>query len=395
MKNVFIFIFILLFLPKVGTTQNTYNYDSLNLHILKYMEVNKVPGLAICAVNDDSVIWSNAYGKANIESGLEMNIDATMMIASVSKTITSTAVMQLWEKGLLDLDADVSDYLSFSVRNPYYPETPITIRHLLTHTSSVYDGKVWDESYECGDPKMSLEYWNENYLAKSGLFYGKKNFTKEKPGTKKEYSNVGFALLGYIVERISKIPFNDYCRIYIFEPLGMNNTAWFHDEVDSANQIVNYYLVDKKSIKDSELAKLAAKKPTKKDINKNIPLCQYNFPTYPDGSVITSVRELSRFLCAIMNDGKYNNTQILRKSTLDKMLTIYIKEEGSMWSTGLGWSKLEKNSLWGHSGGDFGISTYMLFNRKDNIGIIIFQNGHSGYPLRFVYKLYQLIENDK
>jgi CubicO group peptidase (beta-lactamase class C family) len=303
--------------------------------------------------------------------------------------------MQLWEKGLLDLDSDVNVYLPFSVRNPRFPDIPITIKQLLTHTSSIHDSPVYEKSYECRKPKLSLKQWNEYYFEIDGIFYDKnKNFTKYQPGTNREYSNVGFGLLGYIVEEVSKIPFNDYCRKNIFEPLGMVNTGWFYNEVDTNNQITNYYFLDKKSINDSELQKLALNKPTRKDLHSNIPLCKYSFPTYPDGGIITSVRELSIFLRAMINDGTYENIQILQKETIDKMLTVYIEEEGAEQLQGLCWNKSIFKSFWGHSGGDYGIHTYMYLNRANSVGIITFQNSISANPWKFVAKLYRIVENE-
>ncbi len=388
-----IFTLTIFFLPNEAISQNTYNYDSLNLHISKYMEVNRVPGFAICAVNDDSIIWSNAYGKANIESGLDMNIDATMMIASISKTITSTAVMQLWENGLINIEYDINEYLPLKIRNPYFPDIPITIKQLLTHTSSINDGTAYDESYHCGDPAISLKYWIKNYFIVGGEFYNAtENFNNWQPGEKLEYSNVGFGLLGYLVEEITGISFNEYCRRNIFDPLNMKNTGWYYHEVDSLNQITNYILIDRDNLSDTDLINLSMRTPSNMDVNKIMPLCRYSFPNYPDGSLITSVRELSYFLRAIINDGTYNNAKILEKSTIDKMLTIQISGGKSQ---GLCWSKLPFESFWGHSGGDYGIATYMFLNRKNKIGIITFQNSTSASPWKFFEELYWIVENNK
>ena len=156
--SVALFAFIFL-ASQQAQPQNITNFDSVNEVTLKYLTENQVPGIAACVVIGDSMVWSKGYGKANIEQDLDMNIDATMMIASISKTITATAVMQLFEKGLIKLDADINEYLSIKVRNPKFPDIPITIQQLLTHTSSIRDGTAYDESYACGDPEISMKDW--------------------------------------------------------------------------------------------------------------------------------------------------------------------------------------------------------------------------------------------
>ena len=248
--------------------------------IAKYIIDSHVPGIAYCVVKGEQMIWSGGAGWANMEEKIPMSIDGIMNIASISKTFTATAVMQLWEKGLLNLESDVNTYLPFPVRNPRHPDVPITIFQLLTHTSSIADGKSYDASYAPGDPSVSLEDWIQNYLIPKGKYYmAKSNFHSWKPGSGNAYSNIGFGLLGYIVEQVTNTPFNLYCNTNILDPLGMNNSAWFLSEIDTQNHITPY--------RDQK------------------PLELYSFPNYPDGLMRTSVRELSYFLLAIMNGGEY------------------------------------------------------------------------------------------
>ncbi len=124
--------------------------------------------------------------------------------------------MQLWENGQLSLEEDINIYLPEPIRNPHFPDIPITIQQLLTHTSSINDGSAYGESYSCGDPKISLTDWITNYLRKEGTFYNEmENFLLKEPGEQHQYSNVGYGLLGYIVEEITDKPFNSYCQQHI------------------------------------------------------------------------------------------------------------------------------------------------------------------------------------
>jgi len=298
-----------------------------------------------------------------------MSMDGVMNIASISKTFTATAVMQLWEKDLIRLDSDINLYLPLTIRNPHHPEQPITIFHLLTHTSSIVDGEFYDASYSDGDPMVSLADWIAAYLVPGGRFYQKEqNFSQAEPGSQHEYSNVGFGLLGYLVERISGMPFNEYCRKYIQEPVGMTNSGWLIEEINCNNHITPYEFKE----------------------DQNQPLELYSFPNYPDGLLRTSVRELSNFLIAIMNGGVYKNVRILEKSTLNKMLQSAVEMEQGQ---GLCWQQIKFESLWGHSGGDPGVATYMYFNPGTNTGVIVFQNNHNGDMFSVLRKLYAVADN--
>jgi CubicO group peptidase (beta-lactamase class C family) len=310
-----------------------------------------------------------------------MSNDLIMNIGSVSKTITTTAVLQLWEKGLIDLDEDINKYVSFKVRNPNHPNLAITVRQILTHTSSIRDGSVYDNSYSCGDPKISLKHWIKNYLMPDGEYYNQKeNYNDWKPGSESDYSNVAFGLLGYLIEEVSQMPFNEYCKKNIFTPLHMNNTGWYLSEVNLENHIVPYkYLFDKHLIKGFN-------SQSKKENNKNIPLCFYSFPNYPDGLLKTSVHDLSNFLIAIMNNNKFNDSQILKESTIKEMLT---RQESNDYQ-GLCWGTWAMKSLWGHSGGDPGIRTHMHFDPDAKIGVITFRNNDNDYSYDVVKALYNI-----
>ena len=346
------------------TTRYADQFEEAENQIAKYIIDSHVPGIAYCVVKGDQMIWSGSTGWADMEEKIPMSIDGIMNIASISKTFTATAVMQLWEKGLLNLESDVNAYLPFSARNPHHPDVPITIFQLLTHTSSIADGKSYDASYAPGDPSVSLEDWIQNYLIPKGKYYkAKSNFHSWKPGSGNAYSNVGFGLLGYIVEQVTKTPFNLYCNTNILDPLGMNNSGWFLSEIDTQNHITPY--------RDQK------------------PLELYSFPNYPDGLMRTSVRELSYFLLAIMNGGEYKGVRILKESTLKMMLKTQIEAYKSQ---GLCWENLDFKSLWGHDGGDPGVTTFMFFNPSTKLGVITFQNNNNGNLFSQFQKLYNMAE---
>lgn len=341
----------------------------------------QLAGLTACLINAHGIIWHSSYGQANIENRTPMGLDSILNIGSISKTITSTAIMQLWEQNRFRLDDNVSRFLPFELCNPFHPKEVITFRHLLTHSSSINDGPSYSMSYGCGDPTIPLGKWLKAYLTPDGCYFVKhENFNSWKPGEKFDYSNIGFGLLGYLVEIISGIPFNQYCHAMIFEPLDMKHSAWFLSECNGNRLAVPYARTSKRDIPHADLVENQGKYVA---ANNFAPYCFYGFPNYPDGLLRTSPGELSHFLIAIMNRGIYRGKRILKDETLQEILsgqTGAISLPDWMSYQGLAWNAGPLNSgqiVWGHSGSDPGISTRMHFNQESATGAIIFANSNA------------------
>ena len=218
----------------------------LDSFIKAEMRARRIPGLAACIIKSGKVAWSKGYGWADVKRRVAMDPASTIQnIGSISKTVTATAAMQLWEKGKFDLEDDVNRHLPFAVRNPAHPGTPVTVRQLLTHRSSIADSPAYGSSYACGDPGASLEEWVRGYFTPGGRHYREDaNFHAWKPGEKHHYSNMGFGLLGYLVERVSGEPFHEYTQRHIAEPLKMTASGWMLADVDAKSHAVPYVPVD-------------------------------------------------------------------------------------------------------------------------------------------------------
>ena len=337
----------------------------------------QIPGLAACIVKDGRVVWSKGYGWANVLRRMPMDPDVTVQnIGSISKTVVATAVMQLWEKGKFQLDDDVNERLPFAVRCPARPDTPITYRLLLTHRSGIADSLAYRSSYACGDPKLPLEAWLKAYLTPGGRYYDKgANFHSWKPGEKHEYSNVGFGLLGYLVERNSGESFPDYTRKHIFEPLKMKRTGWRLSDVDVDAHAVPYAPAAEGEELEAcrKFGLLAGEAVRDPESGDHRPLCLYSFPNYPDGSLRTSVNQLARLLLAYASDGCCEDARIVAADTVRLMLTpqaATTPTQGLCWATEV----RDRRRHWGHNGADPGIRTTMSFRPSDGVGAIVFVN---------------------
>lgn len=319
-----------------------------------------MPGLACLAVKNDSIVYLGFRGFANREKKIAFSSNTRMVIASVSKTVTMTALMQLYENGLVNLDDDINLYLPFKVRNPKYSETPITVRMLLTHTSSISDaGYLPSLYYLFGyvDYPETLMSFEQNYLTTAGKNYTKKNFSKSKPGDEYDYSNVGAALIACLVEQITNISFNEYCKSAIFEPLGMKSTTWFFSEV-AQNELAIPYA-------DNNIT------------NPSKPF--YTYPTYPDGHLITTIEDLSKFMIIYLKGGKYNGYQMLQTQTIDTILQEYNRIDAGKQGFIFYQHAIGQFEVWGHDGGDPGISTELYFDREKQVGYIMFNNRTDAY----------------
>jgi CubicO group peptidase (beta-lactamase class C family) len=376
-KNTLIIIITIVFTMTIGYMDSAsghvkfdayIKYQKVDNRINAWMRKEKVPGLAACIIIGDKVVWSNGYGWANIEKDVSFTPDDTLFqIASVSKTITATAVMQLRDKGLFKLDDDVNKFLPFSVRNPKYPNKPITFRHLLTHTSSIQDNDFVYSTYSEGDPVITLEKYITEYFTCNGLYWTKKNYSKYCPGEEENYSNVGFGLLGYLIETISRKPLETYLQENIYVPLCMLETSFYITDIDAFRHAIPYTYARKhrkKLIDEGDGLLLPEGTSPRKGFNGHV---LYSYPTLSDGLIRTSVHQLARFMIAYMNGGSYNGQCILKTKTVEEMLSVQFGKE-----QGLGWFK--SGSRWGHDGSDPGCAAGMLFDPKSKIGIIILCN---------------------
>lgn len=374
----FIKIFGLALAAPAFSRQTTGPSDGLEAFIAEQMSVGPIPGLAVAVLKDGRLDWAKGYGFADLERRIQMTPDSILNIGSVSKTVTATAVMHLWEAGRFKLDDDINDYLDFNVRNPHFPESPITFRQLLTHRSSIKDGKAYDDSYSCGDPVMGLKDWIREYLAAGGKSYdADDNYHVWKPGQKGElpaeprsYSNVAFGLLGYLVEVIAARSFSSYTREHIFRPLGMDETGWFLSDIDIAKHAVPYTHF-KAGKPEGPLMRSGGASKDPGVVDGFVANCLYSFPNYPDGLVRTSVRQLSRFLEAHINEGICRGSRILREKTVRLMLSREHFGSALCWNHA---TLKDGQELLLHTGGDPGINSLMAFRPEDKTGVILLLN---------------------
>ena len=343
---------------KPSPTPSAHSIDSV---IAQRMDEAGIVGLGAAIVVDKKVVWMKGYGFADKRRAVPFTPDTVMNIGSISKTFTGVALMRAVQEGKLSLDEDVNVYLPFKVVNPNYPKEKITLRQLATHTSSITDRpSVYEGTYHYGgEAPEPLGEFLKGYFVPGGMDYSKDNFLNVKPGTHREYSNIGAGLAGYVVEVAVGMKLNAYAKQYIFSPLRMSNTGWVLAEVDPAKHAQLYVAQN----------------------GSTIPIPLYELTTYPDGGVRTSVADLSKFFIALLNDGVYEGTRILDQRWVEEMVRFQYTESNKPANvsleevnSGLFWQSRFNVTRMGHNGSDPGVRAWMLSSLSKDVGVIMLAN---------------------
>lgn len=341
---------------------------SVDAEILDLMAQHEIPSLQAGIVLQDQLVWVKGYGA-------QSSLDTVFMIGSITKLFTATAILQLYERGVIDLDADITDYLPFEVRNPRYPDVRITIRMLLTHTAGLarevsYSG-LWDND------EQAIEWANENLganitlwerrpslgefvngsLTPGGAYYSPDNWQLQ-PGTQWRYSGAGFLLLSYLVEQVTEQPFADYVQENILDPLGMANTGYRASDFADRNAI-----------------------PYERRNGANFAYPVYDLLNLGGAALRSTVRDLAQFMIAHMNQGRVNGVHLFRPETVElmqeKQFSLFGSELGGLNLDGQGLGLvLFKDGLRGHGGACPGYLADILFRETEqgSFGMIVMLN---------------------
>lgn len=333
-------------------------------------------GYAVAIVDTTGVIFNKGFGFADVKNKKKYTENTIINIASISKVFIGVALLKAQEMNLIDLDDPINKHLPFKIINPNFPNEIITIRHLATHTSSVVDTDIYMETdYINKDDKAIAENLNEKYglyyknpskdwiplskylqklLDKNGAFYNASTFANRKPGEVYQYSNIGAALCALVIECAAKKPFNEFTKEYIFNPLKMSSTNWFFEEIDSAKYSKLYH-------DDQELP-------------------YYKILSYPDGGLITSSTDLSKFLLDLIK-GYIGKGVALKSNSYKELFKSQLKEtafkDKENYNVGIFTEKELPYNVIGHSGGDPGTNTMMYFNTETKRGKIMILNTDS------------------
>lgn len=299
------------------------------------MSRQNIPGLSVAVVTDHELRWSNGYGMADLENSVPAKSMTVYRLGSISKPITATAVMQLAERGKLDLDAPIQTSC------PAFPrkQWPITTRLLLGHLSGIrhYKGNEMDSTRHYTSMIESLEIFKDDPL----LF---------EPGTKFSYTTYGYTVLGCVVEGASGMNYADFVRDNIFRPAGMERIR-----VDDVFEIIPNRAQGYQKMKSGELR------------NSGLADTSYKIP---GGGFCSTVEDLAKFAIAV------ETGVLIKEGTLEEMWTAQKTRAGQSTGYGFGWGIINQNGLReiAHGGGQQRISTQLYLLPDKGFAVALMAN---------------------
>jgi CubicO group peptidase (beta-lactamase class C family) len=315
----------------------------------EFFAKEKLPGLAMAAVLADGTTFVKTFGYADKTRNIPVTPDTVFRIGSISKTMTTIGILQLWEQGKFQLDDPVSDYLKayrIAPAEPGWP--PITFRHLLTHTAGLgllrsrrdLLSPTGGLGVPFGSPVPALTEYYEGSLKAS-----------YPPGKFWSYANHGFATLGQLVDDISGQPFTDYMQSHVFAPLGMITTSYLRTPA-VREKLATGYQPNGKPVEDFEIIVTGA------------------------GSVFSSLIEMINYVQALLNQGANSHGRILKPETAELLFRPHYQHHPLLPGIGLSFmlDRLVDHRIAWHNGGWPGFSSMLLLAPDDGVGILLFMN---------------------
>ena len=345
MKNIIFLIIILFFLSNSLFGQNIKTLEAketleekIDPAINQIIKSFELPGLAVGIVRDNEIVYAKGYGVKNIKSKDPITHESLFHMASVSKPFVATAIVQLMEKGKININEPVVKYLPyFKIDDERYKE--ITIQQMLSHTSGMSD----TDDYGWSNPEFddgAAERYVKSLVHERLLF---------EPGTDWTYSNIAFEVLGDVIAKISNMSFEDYVKKNILNPIGMNNSTFLKTEVSTKLNTTPHIRVY-----NTEVSKIYP----------------YNRAHAPSSTFHSSVSEMCKWAMVNLNRGVINNKRILRQECYDLLWKQYTRGIGLSWFM----RRFNMNRTIRHGGGDTGYATEFVMLPEKNIAVVVFAN---------------------
>ena len=324
------------------------DYPQTKAHIEKaskqLMRRYHLPALAITLVDDQEIIYQNARGLIDIENNIEASTESVFKLWSVAKAFTALEIFRELEEGLIDLDAPLTTYLpEFSIQNRFEGSDPITVRDLLAHRAGLprHEGLLPEER----DKDLSFLEKFERGASSCYLAY--------PVPYRYKYSNLGYDLLGRIIELTRHMGYYQYMKEHILDELGMGSSNFYREGIADSLQIALGYEYYKRDY---------------------YPYVQYNINNVPSGNLYSTIEDLSSFLKAI-----FRNQLFEKYATLTEMFVDHYSNPQDPQTMGLGWKTVRTESdelvIWHDGGPTEGIGSLIAFLPDKKIGIALVGNG--------------------
>ena len=354
-------------LQSVGISEDSLNVATKRLH--KYVDEGKLPGTYVKIIKDGKVVYDDKYGFIDIDKKKPIEENSLYRIFSMTKPITAVAIMSLYDQGKLNLDDKVSKYIPEFLDTQVYKDldgkhsfepqkTPLTIRHLLTHTSGIPYG--WESSYTdsiYNARQHMRQDWTLEEMTKDIATIP----LKFQPGTKYNYG-LGIDIAGYIVEVVSGEKLNNYFKTVIFDPLKMNDTRFYIPE-EKREQLSELYTMDENGkliiVSDPNMEKnFGSAKPPKLLLG--------------GAGLISTLNDYETFCRMLLNKGELNGKRILSEKAAEMIMTNqYPKEMKTNSQMGHGLSGMVNLDTGEYNWGGAAATSFWI-NPTDNLILICY-----------------------
>ncbi len=323
--------------------------------IQSIMQSSPVVGLSVAVVKNNKVIYNHSFGFKDVEKQLPLTNASIFRIASISKSFTTTAIMQLVEEKKIRLDQDISEIVGFKVRNPAYPNTVITLKMALSHRSSINDSEGYF-SLDAIDPAK-----NPNFA---------KCYNAYEPDKGYMYCNLNYNLAGSILEKVTGVRFDKYIQQQILQPLGLYG-GYNVNELDS-QLIAKIYEFNKET--QGFTLSPNAYAPRTEEIN-NYTMGRTTPIFSPTGGMKISANDLAKYMIMHSQLGKYKDGRIISKKLSQQMQEIISEEENYGMALETTTQLIPGKTMIGHTGVAYGLYSIMFFEPKEKIGFVVISNG--------------------
>ncbi len=330
--------------------------------IVEKISKAKIPSLAIAVTSKDRLLYSNAFGFKNVEDGVPASVRTLYGIGSITKSFTSLAIMKLQEMGKLDVNDEVEKYIPLRLR----PKgKPVRVWHLMTHSSGI-PALAYAEALILGITGQSDSWISiarpEDVIA---FMSDAEEWSEAEPGSRLFYLNEGYVLLGYIIEKVSGMRYEEFVKRHILEPLGMRRSYFTKEDVERDGELAKPYVVP------SDGSPLPSK---------------YPWGIKADGGLISNVDDMARYIRFYLNEGELDGVRIVEKDTLAEVMRPRVKYPFGMFGDegyGYGWvitERFHRERLVHHGGSVLVYTAWTGFLPERGMGVVLLANG-SGYPM--------------
>jgi CubicO group peptidase (beta-lactamase class C family) len=361
-RNLFLLILVALFGISSSHAQQSQlspqKRAQIEAAVSKFMASTHVPGVSVAVVENGEYEWAAGFGLADVENNAPATEHTLFRLASISKPLTATAAMQLWERGQFDLDAPVQKYC------PAFPQKPLPIntREVMGHLAGIRHYKTGSQD----DPEVGNTKHFDNPI-QAGLDFFKNDPLVSDPGKQFHYSTQGYTLVGCVIEGVSGARYVDFMRQNVFAPAGMD-----HTQVDDRFATVPYR------------TRFYQKTASGTVLNADFLDSSYKIP---GGGWLSSAEDMAKFEVAILND------KLIKRSTRDLMWTPLKPSDGSKDGYGLGWGAGDEDGIAvvGHTGGQQGTSTAFLLAPAQRDGVVVLANMEDADPDKLAHEILKVL----